>query len=445
MSQRHRMPAADVAWLHMDRPTNLMVNNVVLWFDTPLDWQRVKDICQERLVDKFRRFSQCVAEPRVPWRSVAWEDDPRFDLEHHFHRLALPAPGDRAALMELVADLMATPLDRDKPLWDMYLVEGYGPGCAILWRTHHCIADGIALARVFLSLTDDAPNGSVAPAPLAHQHRRRARPTRPRQLARLMRAAEDQTRVLTKLLLTRSDADTALRGELGVSQRVGSTRPMPLAEVKRTGHATGTTVNDVVLSAVTGALRGYLLERGTPVAEIRAFVPFNLRPLSEPIPPDLGNKFGPVLLTLPVGLHAPQERLAEVHRRMAEIKQSPEGAVSYGALSATGMAPPDIGRAIIDLYTAKASALITNVPGPPRLVHLAGTPVRGMLAWAPRPGSMSMSVTIFSYNGDINVGLAADAGLIPDPERILARVEGELGDLQRGRGVDVRHRPTLPV
>jgi WS/DGAT/MGAT family acyltransferase len=450
---------ADVAWLHMDRPTNLMVNNVVLWFDTPVDWERFTKICRERLVGRFPRFSQRVAESRVPWRPVGWEDDPRFDLEHHLHRLPLPAPGDHAALMELVANLMATPLDHDKPLWDMYLVDGYGPGCAIVFRAHHCIADGIALAGVTMSLTEDAPDAGVAPAALAQRHRagplhavgvpiaaaasgvRHAAEVvvreglqvgaQPRQPSSVTRPSKDRTRRLTRFLHTRSDADTLLKGELGIAQRVAASRPIRLADVTRTGHATGTTVNDVVLSAVTGALRSYLLERGSPVTELGARVPFNLRSLTEPLAPDLGNKFGPVPVMLPVGLDDPQARLAEVHRRMAEIKDSHKGARSYGLLRVIGMAPPKIAHVITDVGTAKATSLITNVPGPQRPVALAGTPVRGIIVWAPRPGSMSMSVTIFSYNGEIIVGLAADAGLIPDAERILAGMEDELAELER--------------
>jgi hypothetical protein len=116
---------------------------------------------------------------------------------------------------------------------------------------------------------------------------------------------------------------------------------------------------------------------------------------------------------------------------MAEIKDSPEAALSYRVLNVAGTMPLEIERAIIDVWTAKASALITDVPGPPHVVYLAGTPVRGIAAWAPKPGSISIGVTIFSYNGEITVNLAADAGLIPDPEHILERVEDELAELQR--------------
>jgi diacylglycerol O-acyltransferase len=432
-SRRRRMPAADVAWLHMDRRTNLMVVNVVLTFGSGVDWSRVKDLCRERLVERYPPFSQRVVEPRLAWGPVGWEDDPYFDLERHVHRLALRSPGDQAVLLDLVADLMATPLDHSRPLWDMYLVDGYGPGCAIVARVHHCIADGIALSRAMLSLTDDTPDGAASSAPHSAKGPVPGSPNVAphwRELGSLMRAADTFTRAVIQRPLPGSDTKTVLKGELGVAQRVGTTRPIRLAQVRRTAHAADATVNDVMLSAVTGALSGYLRERGTPVAEIHASVPINLRPLDEPIPPEMGNKFGLALLTLPLGLHDPHERLVDIHRRMAKIKHSPEGAVSYGTLRVAGMMPLNIERIFTDVSTARASAVITNVPGPPHPVYLAGTPVREMLAWAPKPGSLSMCVTIFSYNGEITVTLAVDAGLIPDPQRILARVEDELAELQ---------------
>jgi WS/DGAT/MGAT family acyltransferase len=433
------MPAADLAWLHMDRPTNLMVVNVAMWFDGPVDRERVKELCRERLVDRFPRFRQRVVESPVPWRPAAFEDDPRFDLERHFHRVALREPGDEAALLELVADLMARPLDHGKSLWDMYLVEGYGPGCAIICRVHHCMADGVALARVLLSLTDDTTDCPAPPIPLPVPYGEHAHPhldphPRPRPNGRPRGVASEVGRALRRSLLAGHDTRTVLKGELGVPQRVAVTRPMRLDDVLRAAHATGTTVNDVVLSAIAGAIHGYLLERGSAADAIRVAVPLNLRSLTEPIPREMGNRFGLGLLTLPIGLQDPRERLCEVHRRMSEIKDSPEGPISFGVLTAAGAAPESIERAFIELWTAKASAVMSNVPGPPQPVYLAGTPVEGILAWAPKPGSLPMSVTIFSYNGAIRASFAVDAGLIPDPDRIVARVEEELDELER-RGV----------
>src|SRR5579862_6545873 len=168
-----RLSTADAAWLHMDRPTNLMVINSVLLFDEPVDWDRVKQITQERLVDRYPKFHQRVVESRVPLRPPTWEDDPDFALEHHMHHLALPAPGNASVLQELVGDLMTMPLDRNRPLWHEYMVDGYGEGAALIVRMHHCIADGIALARVMRSMTDSMPDAGIT-APRGERPRPRS-------------------------------------------------------------------------------------------------------------------------------------------------------------------------------------------------------------------------------------------------------------------------------
>ncbi len=446
------MSNADAAWLHMDRPTNLMVVNGLLWFDEPLDVDRARDVVRERLVERFPRFHQRVVEPRLGIGVPSWEDDPDFDLDLHVHRIALPHPGNRAALEELVADLMVVPLDRSKPLWDMYVIDGYGEGTAVLTRMHHCIADGIALSRVLLSLTDTQPDAGLAP-PVAEHHGRPLAAvtagvhaadaalheslelvTHPRgEGSRLLDRGIADARALAKLLLTGSDVPSALRGKLGVARRVTWTDPIPLADVKATGHATGTTVNDVLLAAVTGALHRYLAERDAVVDEIRAMVPFNLRPLDQPLPRDLGNRFGLVYLPLPVGLSDPRERLAEVHRRMAEIKHSPEGAISYGILGLIGTTPVPVEQRLIGVFTPKVTAVMTNVPGPRESVYFAGSRVAGVLGWVPASGEIGMGVSIFSYAGDVTIGLQVDAGLVPDPEAILAAFGDELRALKAPR------------
>ena len=158
-----RMSNADAAWLHMDRSTNLMVVNSLLWFEEPVDVDRVREILRSRLVEPFPRFRQLVAEPRLGVGVPSWEEDANFDLDRHVHHVAVPAPGDKRALEELVSDLIVSPLDRAKPLWDMYLADGFGGGMAMISRIHHCIADGIALSRVLLSLTDRHPDAGIAP------------------------------------------------------------------------------------------------------------------------------------------------------------------------------------------------------------------------------------------------------------------------------------------
>jgi diacylglycerol O-acyltransferase / wax synthase len=459
------MARADAAWLHMDQPTNLMVITGVLWFDEPPDWDGVKERVRVRMVERFSRFRQRVVEGRGPLSGPHWEDDPDFDLERHFQHVSLPPPGDSAALHAYVADLTATPLDRSKALWEFHLVDGYEGGAALVGRVHHCIADGIALARVLLGLTDASPDAGIAPAEPEEEERPHLAPG---PLDRLLRpvssavglgrsavglgrtaagllarealgAAVDRGHVrrragqvregvdsVGRMLLEPDDPPTALKGELGIAQRVAWSPPAKLDDVKAMAHVTGTTVNDVLLAALAGALRRYLSDRGDSVDELTTFVPFNLRPLDRPLPADLGNRFGLVFLKLPVGIEDPRERLLEVHRRMQRLKRSPDAAVSYAVLDAIGRVPIGVERLFIGLFSAKGSAVTTNVPGPPQPVFLAGTPVRGVLVWAPCSGGVSMSLTIISYDGEVTLGVMTDGGLIPDPGTIVAGFEREL-------------------
>ena len=461
MSVSEAMSSADTAWLHMDRPNNLMVITGALWFDEPVDWDQFREVISSRLVEPFPRFRQRVVESRVPLRGPHWEDDPDFDPDRHLHRTTLPAPGDRAALEDFVSDLIAQPLDRSRPLWDWYLVDGYGSGSAIVARMHHCIADGIALARVLLSLTDSTPDAGIEPeVPAEAEHhggltgavggvlrpaRQAASLTRtlagaaaheaieiardPSELVDLAATAGTDAKALAKTLLPGADTRTVLKGELGVPERVAWSDPIPLADVKAAGHAHGATVNDVLVAAVAGALRTYLAGRDSLVEELHAFVPFNLRPLDQPLPRNLGNRFGLVRLAIPVGIEDPRERLEEVRRRMTEIKSSPEGAFSYGMLGAIGVTPEAIEQRLLELFSAAGSAVMTNVPGPREPVYMAGTPVRGVLVWAPTSGSVSMSVSIFSYNGEVTVGVMSDRGLVPDPGEIVTAFADEVAEM----------------
>jgi diacylglycerol O-acyltransferase / wax synthase len=473
MEMSARLSTADTAWLHMDRPTNLMVINSVELFDEPPDWERVKQIIQSRLVDRYPRFRQRVVESPLPLRAPRWEDDPDYALEHHVHHFALPAPGDRAALQELVGDLMTMPLDRNRPLWHTYLVDGFGEGAAIINRMHHCIADGIALARVMLSLTDSDRDAGIAP-PLGEQPR--AQPARflpgiagsterilagaghagfaaarqgagliasPSHAASLAGAIARDAATAVRLLMTPADAASAIKGDPGISRRVAWGKPLSLEQVKEIAHSHDATVNDVLMAALSGGLRHYLRDRGAAAREIQAMVPFNLRPLDQPVPRDLGNRFGLVFLPLPVGVSGRYRRLTEVHKRMTEIKEGRDGAISYALLSATGLTPEPVERRIVDLFTGKGTAIVTNVPGPSEPVYLAGTPVRTVLVWAPTSGHIGMSVSIFSYRGEVTVGLMVDAALVPDPDHVVAQLEIELEALAHLAPRRSRRRPRV--
>jgi diacylglycerol O-acyltransferase / wax synthase len=442
------MSTADAAWLRMDRPTNLMVVNSVLWFDEPVDWDACRAIFRERIVARFDRFRQRAVDG-LPLTGPHWADDPDFDPGLHFHHVALPAPHDRRALEDFIGDRIATPLDRARPLWEVYLIDDYGPGCAILTRIHHSIADGIALARVMLALTDggDAAgpgiadgNGSPGPlrglAPMAHAagalaHEGIETLLHPHHARNIAATAAGDAQALAKLLIPTADPHTAIKGEQHIAHRVAWSDPVDLWRVKRAGRAHGATVNDVLVAAVAGAVGSHLREHGDDVETVHALVPFNLRPLHQPLPRELGNRFGLVLLGLPVGIEEPIARLAEVKRRMDAIKDSHEGALSYGILVLMGRTPVQVEQRLIDFFSAKGSMVLTNVPGPRRPLSLAGTPLGGVLAWAPCSGSVAMSVSVFSYANKVTVGFLTDAGLVPEPQELADAFRADLLALAR--------------
>lgn len=444
----------DHAWLRMEDPTNLMMVTGILIFDQPLDFARVRATFEHRLL-RFAHFRQRVA---TAGDGARWEDDPHFNLDMHLHRIALPAPHDQAALQELVSDLMSAPLDFSKPPWQYHLIENYNGGCVLLGRLHHCIADGIALIRVLLSMTDsmpDAPWPSTADAPDAPDTRERraggplgaVRTTvrsaerlvadgmdlfgDPSKLAEMARQGASGATALSRLVLMSPDPKTAFKGPLGVAKRAAWSQKLPLDAVKAIGRAVGGTVNDVLLAAVTGALRRYLQGRGQDVdgLDIRAAVPVNLRSLDEP--PTLGNRFGLVFLALPVGADDPLDRLHDLKERMEAIKRSPEALVAFGILNVLGMAPAQVENLGLSIFGSKATAVMTNVPGPRETIYFAGAPLREFMFWVPQSGRLGLGVSILSYAGSVTLGVASDAGLVPDPEQIVAAFHEEFELLRR--------------
>jgi diacylglycerol O-acyltransferase / wax synthase len=453
---RTRMTTADVAWLHMDRPTNLMVVNSVMWFDELVDWDRLREVYEERVLTPYPRFRQRVVESRLPFGLPSWEDDPDFDIDHHLIRAQLDPPGDRTTLHRYVSEQLHRPLDRDRPLWEAHLIDGYEGGAAIYTRIHHCVADGIALARLMMSMTDGRPEGDlfeppVAPLPDGPQLGGRVRATvssavrtsarvvregagmvtQPSRAVRLAELATAGSRALARDLLLPPDHRTVLKGRMGPHKHALWSAPIALADVKAIGRAHGATVNDVLCTAVTGALRTYLEHRDSLADDVRALVPFNLRPLDEPLPRDLGNRFGVVALSLPVGTADRQERLAEVRRRMDRIKSSPEGVVIFGLISVTGMTPVQVEKYLVDFLLSKGSLVLTNVPGPTSPVYLAGSKVAGVMAWVPASGGVALGISIMSYDGKVTVGVSADARLVPDPEVLMEAFDHEVAELLR--------------
>lgn len=440
--QRERISGVDTAWLRMDRPTNLMMIVGVLMLEGKLSRAALKRVIETRFL-AFRRFrSRAVQDGAGAW----WEDDGMLDLDHHVKRVTLPARGGKAELERLVSELASTPLDPDRPLWQFHVVENYLGGTAVVMRIHHCYADGIALVQVTLSLTADSAEASLAtdtgddeePPAANAEADFWAQVMKP--LAGALEGAKqlglqgvvgkgrDFAAEAARLALMGRDAATRFKGELGEKKRVAWAEPLPLDEVKVVGKALGCSINDVLLSMAAGALRDYLLEKGDRVdGEIRAIVPVNLRPAGQGH--NLGNHFGLVFLDVPLGMDHPLERLYETRRRMSALKGSYQPMIALALLSAVGHGPRIVQEQVTQLLGANASAVMTNVPGPQAPLYLAGRRIAGIEFWVPQSGGIGMGISILSYDGRIQFGVITDAGLVPDPQRIVERFGDEFDKL----------------
>lgn len=451
-----KMSAVDTAWLRMDRPSNLMQIVGVMIFDGVLDEIRLRTAIEQRLL-RFERFRQII---RQQGGSYVWSEDPDFHLDHHLRRAILPGTAGKAELEAFVADLASTPLNPSRPLWEMHLVDTSMGGQALVIRIHHSIADGIALVGVLLSMADDAPVPRLRPGGKAVRGEDEHDPfwlalwrpatdamlnairlstnlwakyvglaTDPLKALEYTRLGSAMAGEIGKLLLMSGDTRTRFKGKPGTSKRVAWSAPISLPEVKAVGGVLGCSVNDMLLSSAAGALRAYLADKGDPVAdvEIRAMVPVNLRqPEDEGL---LGNRFGLVALELPVGVENPLARLYATRDRMLALKDSLQAPLTLSILGAVGMAPKFAQSKILDMLASKATAVMTNVPGPQQPVYVAGARLNQPLFWVPQSGDIGMGLSILSYDNRVQFGLVTDKGLVPDPESIVARFAGEFEKL----------------
>jgi len=448
------MSAVDAAWLRMEHRTNLMLITSVMTFTEGIDFNRLKAVIEDRVL-YYDRFRQRVVESRLPFGRPRWEDDEHFNLGAHLFHSALPAPGGKAELERMVSSLMSTPLDYTKPLWQFHVIDNCMGGSAVVAKLHHCIADGIALVKVMLGITDPSADANDVYRPMPERTRASAPNTwlpevlgsavgsavkltesvadqarealeDPSRAAQLARGGASVAEALTKLLTMPPDPDTVFRGRLGTAKRAAWSEILPLQAVRSHSKRVGATINDVLLTGVCGALRRYVQIRGglTAGLNIRAVVPVNLRPEDEE--GTLGNRFGLVYLSLPVGIADVGERLAELKRRMDEIKGSTEAVVAYAILGALGMATPEVESMAVSLLGNKATAVMTNVPGPRGTIYLAGSPLTSMMFWVPQSGRLGLGVSILSYAGQVRLGVATDCGLVPDPGTIVDAFQDEM-------------------
>jgi WS/DGAT/MGAT family acyltransferase len=452
------MTAIDAAWYHIDGAVNLAMVTGILLCKEPLDFERVRAVYEHRL-RKFARFRQRVVESSLPMFTPYWEDDPHFDINQHVHHVALPAPQDKAALMELISDLASTPLDHSRPLWQVHVVDNVDAGSALIMRFHHCIGDGTAMMALAEELFDRTPDAPIEREPFDSSHpeaglldklfgpvvQRVEGSTRsildtlqagvdnvlhPSQLLRTAGIAVGGVGMLLGELLKTSDPKTPLKGEFGMRKRVAWSEPVAIEDIKTIGLLSEAKVNDVLVAGMTGALRTYLAGRGIDVEQItlRAMVPVDLRPRERGL--DLGNEFGLVILELAVNSADPLERLRITKAHMDALKRSPEAIASRVLFDVFGHTPKALEDFAVDLFTSKASVVMTNVAGPRATLYLAGAPIERMMFWVPHPGrQMGMGVSMLSYKGFVSLAVVCDAHLLPDPEAITEQFGREFAEM----------------
>ena len=446
-----RMSRVDTAWLRMDNDVNLMMI-VGVWLLQPgITLAALRKRVEGKLL-KYDRFRQKVVRDAI---GANWVADERFDIARHVmtEKLARKrGQSERAALQQRVGELATTPLDPAHPLWQFRLIERYEGGSALIVRIHHCIGDGISLTSVMLSITDggmDPPRRKRRDPGEAEDHdwlsdavikpltdaavkaigmygggvvKTMEMLSQPQQLLgslEMARTGYQVVRDAAALALMSDDSPTLLKGKPIGKKVVAWCEPIPLDQVRIVGKALNCSINDVLLACAAGAIGRYLRAAGDDPTgkEIRAMVPVNLRPLEKAW--QLGNQFGLAPLVLPVGIDNPIERVYAVRARMNEMKGSYQPLLAFAVLAVAGVLNKPLQDALLGLFAKKATAVMTNVPGPARPLRFCGSTLRQTMFWVPASGDVGVGVSILSYGGGVQFSLVTDQKLCPHPQQII--------------------------
>ena len=446
-----RLTGLDASFLHMERGgAHMHVASTILFEGEAPTHEEFRDHIESRLhlVPRFRQKLRSI--PFDQGRPV-WVDDPFLNLDYHVRRTALPAPGSEEQLRNLAARIFSQQLDRTKPLWELWLVEGLEDDrFAVVGKSHHALVDGISgvdITTVLFDLEEEPDHPPVrppkwAPRPeptdlelLADAWRERA--TSPREFVRGVRAALRGPRQVLRGL---ADTGRFLEGataapstpfnvEIGPHRRLAFVRA-DLEDFKQIKNAHGGTVNDVVLSVVAGALGNYLRARGhdTDELKMRAMVPVSVRADEER--GALGNRISAMMAPLPVWSTDPVERLREVRGTMGDLKGSGQAVGAELLTRLTDFAPPTIASQAARLQPAQRffNLVVTNVPGPQFPLYLLGRPMRAIFPLVPLARRQALCVGIMSYNGQIDFGLVGDYDAMADLDSFALDLEGAMAE-----------------
>ncbi len=458
MAQGHmdRLSALDVSFLTNESSASHMhVGGICIFEGPPPSYEDLLEHVRSRL-HLVPRFRQKLAYPPLPTGRPFWVDDSAFNLEYHVRHSALPSPGSEEQLRKMAARIFSQQLDRTKPLWELWLVQGLTrKRFAFLTKTHHCLVDGVSGVDIATVLFDVKPvpepaedDHEWAPAPEPSAAQLMAKDveglirTPVHAVRRVERAVEHPRHTLQEV----ADAAEAL-GEVGwnfanpapsvpLNVEIGSHRRFEwvradLAQFKAIKDALGGTVNDVVLAVVSGALRRWLHTRGvrTEGVELRAQVPVSIR--AEDERGHLGNKIAAVRGPIPVYVEDPVKRLELCRRGMEGIKQSKQALGAEVISRFNDFAPPTLlaQAARVNFSTRLFNLVVTNVPGPQIPLYVLGRELQDIFPVGFLPPNQALFIAIMSYNGGINFGLLADYDTIDDVGSIAEGIEASIAQL----------------
>jgi diacylglycerol O-acyltransferase / wax synthase len=402
------------------------------------------------------RFRQKLAFPPVETGRPFWVDDPSFNLAYHVRHSALPAPGSEEQLRNIGGRLFSQALDRSKPLWEVWLVQGLERNrFALITKTHHALVDGVAgvdIATVLFDVKpvpepiepdrDWVPRPTPSAAELAAHGLAGAAETPFKLARRVLRAASHPERTAERVLeagealaevawnLTNPAPELPLNTEIGSHRRFAWTRA-ELEDFKKIKNVLGGTVNDVVLTVVSGALRSWLRGRGVKLAglELRALVPVSIRTEDEQ---DLGNRIAAMRGPLPVYIEDPVKRLEVVRRAMDGLKESKQALGAEVISRFNDFAPPTLlaQASRLNFSTRLFNLIVTNVPGPQLPLYVLGRELQDVFPVAFLPENHALAIAIMSYNGGIDFGLLGDYDAMEDIDSIATGISESLADLR---------------
>jgi diacylglycerol O-acyltransferase / wax synthase len=449
-----RLTGLDSSFLHLERgPAHMHVASTALFQGATPDYDAFCDHVDSRL-HLVPRFRQKLRQVPLGQGRPRWVDDPHLNLAYHIRHTALPSPGSEDQLRTLAARIFSQRLDRSKPLWEMWLVDGVDGGrFAIVTKAHHALVDGVSgmdLTTVLFDTEPDPDHVPVAepwaprPEPSDAQVLGEAlveRATSPAEIARGARAVFRAPRRAAGAVVDALEAAGAFARagfgapgspfnvEIGPYRRFEMVQTS-LADLKRIKNATGGTVNDVILAAVAGALGRYLRGHGhsTHGLTLRAMVPISVRTADEQ--GALGNRVSSYMAPLPIGIDEPLERLRAVSSTMGDLKESKQAVGATLMTELTDFAPPTIVGQAARLQSRQRffNLVVTNVPGPQFPLYLLGRELLAVFPMVPLAKRQTVCFGIMSYNGQVNFGLVGDYDAMSDLEALALDLEASLGE-----------------